>query len=271
MPLERHGLRWTTRTPATRTPSPAAARSALYRELDRTAGKPRCHPCRATERGGGSSSPRCSTRSTRSARRCSAGSRRSPARRDCSRALGPLGTARFASLLPGSAQGLGRRLFERRGLRAWLYGSAGHGDVPPTDAGSAVAVAYLNLMGHAVGWPSPTGGAERLTDALVGYLGALGGEVRTGARVEAIEAAHGRAVGVRVAGGERIAADVVVADVMPARARQAGRRRAVARLSRAAAPLPVRAGDGQGRLGARRPDPVGGRGASRRRHRACCR
>jgi phytoene dehydrogenase-like protein len=69
-------------------------------------------------------------------------------------ALGPVGTARFSALLPGSAEGLGRRLFSGAGSRAWLYGSARHGDVPPTDAARAVAVAYLKLMGHAVGWPA---------------------------------------------------------------------------------------------------------------------
>src|SRR5581483_4441795 len=103
-------------------------------------------------------------------------------------------------------RGLGHRMFGGADSRAWLYGSAGHGDVPPTDAGSAVAVTYLNLMGHAVGWPSPAGGAERLTEALVGYLRELGGEVRTQAAAEAIESAHGRATGVRTAGGDRFPA-----------------------------------------------------------------
>ncbi len=84
--------------------------------------------------------------------------------------LGPLGALGFGRLLPGSAEGLGKRLFHSAAARAWLYGSAGHGDVPPTGAGSAIAVAYLNLLGHAVGWPSPRGGAERLTDALVAHL-----------------------------------------------------------------------------------------------------
>ena len=77
--------------------------------------------------------------------------------------------------MPGSARGLGERLFESPDARAWLYGAAGHGDVPPTGPGSAIAVAYLNLLGHAVGWPSPRGGAQGLTDALVGYLAELGG------------------------------------------------------------------------------------------------
>lgn len=130
-------------------------------------------------------------------------------------ALGPLGAARFGELVIGSAQGLGRRLFDGAGPRAWLYGSAGHGDVPPTAAGSAIAVTYLNVMGHAVGWPSPRGGAQRLTDALVAYLRSLGGELRTGALVEGVEAGGGRARAVRIAGGERLEADIVVADVMP--------------------------------------------------------
>ena len=128
---------------------------------------------------------------------------------------GPVGLARFAALLPGSARGLGRRLFESPDARAWLYGAAGHGDVPPTGPGSAIAVAYLNLLGHAVGWPSPRGGAQALTDALVGYLVELGGRVRTGALVTGVEAAHGRVTGVRLADGEQVAADTVIADVMP--------------------------------------------------------
>ena len=131
------------------------------------------------------------------------------------RDLGALGAARFAALLPMPAERLARRLFAGGGSRAWLYGSAGHGDVPMTGAGSAIAGVYLNLLGHAVGWPSPAGGAERLTDALVGYLRERGGEIRTGAAVESIEAARGRVAGVRLAGGERIATALIVADVMP--------------------------------------------------------
>jgi phytoene dehydrogenase-like protein len=128
---------------------------------------------------------------------------------------GPIGTLKFTRLLGESSVGLARRLFESGGARAWLYGAAMHGDTPPQSAGGAIAAAYLNLLGHAVGWPSPRGGAGRLADALVGYLSSLGGEVRTGARVERVIVRGGRAVGVGVAGGEEVAADIVVADVMP--------------------------------------------------------
>ena len=75
-------------------------------------------------------------------------------------------SSRRVSLMP--AQALARRAVHGDpGARAWLYGSAMHGDVPLTAPGSAIAGVYLNLLGHAVGWPSPEGGAGRLTAALV--------------------------------------------------------------------------------------------------------
>ena len=85
----------------------------------------------------------------------------------------------------------------------------------PSARGSAIAAAYLNLLGHGAGWPSPEGGAGRLAEALVSHLRELGGEVRTGARVTRIAVERGRVVGVELAGGERLAAPLVVADVMP--------------------------------------------------------
>jgi phytoene dehydrogenase-like protein len=128
---------------------------------------------------------------------------------------GPGTLLRFSQLLPGSAVGLGRRLFEGPGSRVWLYGAAMHGDTPPQKPGGAIAAAYLNLLGHAVGWPSPRGGARALADALVAHLRSLGGEVRTSARVERIISAGGRVTGVGIAGGEEVAAGTVIADVMP--------------------------------------------------------
>jgi phytoene dehydrogenase-like protein len=121
----------------------------------------------------------------------------------------------FTRLLLMSARALGEELFEADGTRAWLYGSAMHSDVPPMGGGSAIAAAYLNLLGHGAGWPSPEGGAGRLADALIAHLRELGGEVRTGANVTRIAAEHGRAVGVELDGGERVGSRVVVADVMP--------------------------------------------------------
>ena len=214
LPLERHGLRWIHPDACYAHPLPGGQAVALYRELEAT------EASLDTVHAGDGRSWRtfiepllrgfdaiCAT--VLAAFPPILGSLR------LVRDLGPVGAARFGLLLPGSAHGLGRRLFAGEGSRAWLYGSAGHGDVPPTGAGSAVAVTYLNLMGHAVGWPSPAGGAERLIEALVAYLRKLGGEVRGQAAVEAIESGHGRVSGVRTADGERFPADVVIASVMP--------------------------------------------------------
>ena len=128
---------------------------------------------------------------------------------------GPLAALEFARLLPSSSEALGQRLFTGDGARAWLHSAALHGDTPPEARGSAIAAFYLLMLGHAVGWPSPRGGAGRLTDALVAHLGELGGTVRTGARVDVVEAVGRRVTGVRLAGGERLGAQLVVAAVMP--------------------------------------------------------
>lgn len=131
------------------------------------------------------------------------------------RAAGPRRAAAFGVQLVESAVALGRRLFEDDGNRAWLYGAAMHGDTPPQRRGSAVAAFYLGLLGHAVGWPSPRGGAGALSGALLGYLDRLGGTVRTGARVERVMSNGGRVTGVGIAGAETVDAPIVVADVMP--------------------------------------------------------
>ena len=200
MPLERYGLHWVHPGACYAHPLPDGKAVALYRELEATEAS-----LDASHAGDGNSwrtfiEPLLggfeAIRST-----MLAGFPPIGGSLRLLRDLRPTGAARFGLLVPGSAQALGRRLFGGGGSRAWLYGSAGHGDVPPTDAGSAVAVTYLNLMGHAVGWPSPAGGAERLTEALVGYLQSLGGEVRTHAAAAAIESSHGRVTGVRIATG----------------------------------------------------------------------
>ena len=214
MPLERHGLRWMHPEACYAHPVPGGRAVALYRDLDRTA-----ESLDASSAGDGARWRAFVAPMLEGFEgiRATVLGGYPPVAEGLSlvRGLGPFGTARFAGLLPSSAGRLGRRLFAGRASRAWLYGAAAHGDVPITRAGSAIAGVYLNLMGHAVGWPSPAGGAERLTDALVGYLRELGGVVRTGALVEGIESAHGRVSAVRLDGGDRIATDLVVADVMP--------------------------------------------------------
>jgi phytoene dehydrogenase-like protein len=214
MGLEQHGLSWVHPEACYAHPLPDGSAVGLYRDVDRTA-----ESLDAVHAGDGASwrafvEPLLdhfeAVRATMLGGFPPVGGARK-----LLTGLGPLRAARFAALLPSSAKSLGDRLFEGPGSRAWLYGSAGHSDVPPTSAGSAIAVAYLNLLGHAAGWPSPAGGAERLTDALVSRLRWAGGEVRTGARVERIGVTNGRVTGAEIAGGEFITSSTVVADVMP--------------------------------------------------------
>jgi phytoene dehydrogenase-like protein len=125
------------------------------------------------------------------------------------------GTLEWARLLLMPAHALAHELFGADGARAWLYGAAIHGDVPLDGAGSAIAAAHLNIMGHAVGWPSPEGGATGLAGALAGHLAALGGRTRTEAPVRRIAVERGRVVGVELESGERLSSRIVVADVTP--------------------------------------------------------
>jgi len=50
---------------------------------------------------------------------------------------------------------------------------------------SAIALA-LAVAGHAVGWPFPRGGAQRIANALAAYAQSLGVEIRTGTRVTSL-------------------------------------------------------------------------------------
>ncbi len=128
---------------------------------------------------------------------------------------GPLAAGQFGLIVALPAKTLARRIFTASGSRAWLLGAAAHGDAPLTSGGSAVAAFYLNLLGHAVGWPSPRGGAQALTDALVAHLRALGGELVCDASVVRILTGAGRATGVALHDGREYGADLVLADVMP--------------------------------------------------------
>jgi phytoene dehydrogenase-like protein len=215
MPLHRHGLRWIHPAACYAHPLPDGKAVALYRDLDRTA--------ESLDRIRSGEGERWRTFATPFIRHFDALRETMlgafPPVRGTARlaaGLGPRGMLDFARLVLMPAQALGEELFEDDGTRAWLYGSAMHSDVPPVSAGSAIAAAYLNLLGHGVGWPSPEGGAGSLADALISYLRELGGAVRTRATVTGFAAERGRVVGVQLAGGERLSAPVVVADLMPA-------------------------------------------------------
>lgn len=107
--------------------------------------------------------------------------------------LGPLSLPRHpflaAKLLPRlvrSATGLARR-FSGEPARALVAGNAAHVGLPlDRPPGGGVAL-MLMVLAHAVGWPFPRGGAQRLADALAGRLLAAGGEIVLSLRVRSLD------------------------------------------------------------------------------------
>ncbi|MBV9195082.1 MAG: NAD(P)/FAD-dependent oxidoreductase [Solirubrobacterales bacterium] len=214
MPLAEHGLEWIHPRACMAHPLPDGSAAVLYRDLEATARSLDRQHAGDGERWAEFASPYLDGFAAVRATMLSGFPPVGGALRLLGSA-GPTATLGFARLLIGPATSLGHRLFRGQGSRVWLYGAAMHGDAPPGKPGSGIAAFYLNLLGHAVGWPSPRGGAQRLADALVGYLRSLGGSLQTGARVERILAGGGRVRGVGVAGGQELPASIVIADVMP--------------------------------------------------------
>jgi phytoene dehydrogenase-like protein len=121
-------------------------------------------------------------------------------------------------LLLASSATFSREVLRDERAAAWFSSSAMHADLTPGSAGGAAFAFALKLLGHAVGWGYPRGGAGRLADVLVARVRELGGDVRCDARVDAVNVRRGRVAGVRLHGGEAVVADAVVIALSAARA-----------------------------------------------------
>jgi len=112
--------------------------------------------------------------------------------------------------------GLSRRWFQSEAARRVLPALALHADLGPRDALGGATGYVLTFSAGTVGYPVPRGGAQRITNALVTLLEMCGGRLRLGARVERVIVRGRRAVAVRVANGDEIAArHAIVADTAP--------------------------------------------------------
>ena len=112
-----------------------------------------------------------------------------------------LGTRGLLDALRGSlaaARPLAERRFAEGRTRSWFAGHAAHSMLPLERRPSAGFGLALVTLGHAVGWPFPLGGSQRLAEALAARLSELGGEIHTSSPVD-----------------ELPRADVVLADVVP--------------------------------------------------------
>ncbi len=136
------------------------------------------------------------------------------------------GLAKFARALPAvdgldsvrtllrSARSLTEQQLTAEAAKLLIVGNAAHADLSPDAAGSGLFGLLLAMLGQTVGYPVPVGGAGRLAAALTGRLDAVGGRLRVNSPATKVLVEHGRAVGVEVAGAERIyARRAVIADV----------------------------------------------------------
>ena len=96
-----------------------------------------------------------------------------------------------------AARPVAERFREPR-TQGWFAGFAAHSMLPLERRPSAGFALALLTLGHAVGWPFPRGGSQRLADALAARLLELGGEIHVSSPVD-----------------ELPDADVLLADVSP--------------------------------------------------------
>ncbi|HEX2161947.1 MAG TPA: NAD(P)/FAD-dependent oxidoreductase, partial [Thermoleophilaceae bacterium] len=121
-------------------------------------------------------------------------------------ALGPRGLLRFGRFAVMPVRRLAEERFRGDGGAWLLAGNALHADLTPESAGGALFGWVLCGLGQQHGFPVPEGGAGRLTAALVDRLRGHGGQVECGRQVERVLVRGRRAVGVRTADGQEIAA-----------------------------------------------------------------
>ncbi len=130
-----------------------------------------------------------------------------------------------------SLRQLGRRYLRHPHQRTWLDRYATYTGSDPRAAPAALAT--VPFVEQTFGsWYVP-GGLRRLADAVADRAVSCGVKIRTGATVEQVLVSRGRVGGVRLAGGEHLAADLVVAnadaqhlyrDLMPGPEGAAGRK-----------------------------------------------
>ncbi len=107
----------------------------------------------------------------------------------------------FARTMLSSPQDMLEEWFDTEVVKGPLARLAAEMSVPPSQKGMSVG-AIMMAMRHNPGMARPRGGTGALTQALVNRVMSLGGEILCDRSVEQILVDNGRAVGVRVGGGQ---------------------------------------------------------------------
>jgi phytoene dehydrogenase-like protein len=96
----------------------------------------------------------------------------------------PIALARFGIPAICPTTFLAKSLFRHEPARALFAGIAAHSFLPLEAPVSSAFALVLGLAGHAVGWPIPRGGSQRIANALAAYLHELGGKIEVNRRVD---------------------------------------------------------------------------------------
>ncbi|MGH9557826.1 MAG: phytoene desaturase family protein, partial [Bryobacteraceae bacterium] len=99
----------------------------------------------------------------------------------------PLLLGRFGALAAWPAGFAARVLFRTKAARALFAGIAGHSVMPLDAIGSGAFGWVLAIAAHAVGWPIPRGGSQRIAQALASYFQSLGGEIAANSRITSLK------------------------------------------------------------------------------------
>jgi phytoene dehydrogenase-like protein len=130
------------------------------------------------------------------------------------RLMGTADLLRFARMAAMPVRRFADEQFRGEAGGLLLAGNALHTDLGPESAGSTLYGWLLAMLGQTVGYPVPVGGSGRITAALVDRFTGKGGQLQLQSPVAHVVISHGRAIGVQLAGGDRIAArQAVLADV----------------------------------------------------------
>jgi phytoene dehydrogenase-like protein len=98
----------------------------------------------------------------------------------------PVAVGRFGWHAFRSAHRLADQWFTGVRARGLFAGNAAHAILPLDALFTASFGLLLGMLGHAVGWPFPRGGTQRIADAMASYLASLGGEIVTGRPVRSL-------------------------------------------------------------------------------------
>jgi phytoene dehydrogenase-like protein len=132
------------------------------------------------------------------------------------RRLGRRGAVEFVGNVLSSSRDWLTQTFASERVRGLLAPWVLHTGLGPDAAGSGFMTQLIGVAVQDGGMPIPGGGGARLVEALVRLIEDHDGSCETGRDVERIVVRDGRAVGVRLADGEEVAAArAVIANVTP--------------------------------------------------------